>query len=143
MGRTKKFRGKRTHGKGKKAGRGAGKRGGRGQAGLHKHKFKSMIKYDPYHFGVHGFRRHPSLLTTKKAINLSEVEERIYEFLEKGVAVVKDEKLIVNLKNVGIDKLLGGGKARTPMHVIVREASRLAQSKIEERGGRILKEEDG
>ena len=41
----------RTHGRGKKSGRGAGIHGGRGNAGLHKHKFMHMLKYDPDHFG--------------------------------------------------------------------------------------------
>ncbi|MEA3559164.1 MAG: 50S ribosomal protein L15, partial [Candidatus Thermoplasmatota archaeon] len=35
--KTKKMRGKKTHGHGTKARRGAGKRGGRGLAGNHKH----------------------------------------------------------------------------------------------------------
>jgi len=58
VSRTRKLRGSRTHGRGKKHGRGAGGRGGTGNAGLHKHKFKWMIKYDPEHFGPRGFFRH-------------------------------------------------------------------------------------
>src|SRR5438477_64347 len=61
VSRTRKLRGSRTHGRGKKHGRGAGGRGGTGNAGLHKHKFKSMIKYDPEHFGRHGFTRHAQM----------------------------------------------------------------------------------
>ena len=53
--RTKKYRGSRTHGRGKKAGRGAGLKGGKGNAGLHKHRFTYMIKYMPNHFGRRGF----------------------------------------------------------------------------------------
>ena len=60
--RTSRFRGSRTHGRGQKAGRGKGKRGGFGNSGMHKHKFKWMIKYDPDHFGRHGFKR-PQLIT--------------------------------------------------------------------------------
>jgi len=54
--RTKKFRGTRTHGRGKKAGRGAGLHGGTGNAGLHKHKVQYMLKFMPDHFGRHGFK---------------------------------------------------------------------------------------
>jgi large subunit ribosomal protein L15 len=57
VSKTRRFRGSRTHGRGHKAGRGKGKRGGFGNAGLHKHKFKWMVKYDPDHFGRHGFKR--------------------------------------------------------------------------------------
>src|SRR6266571_3554388 len=60
VSRTRKLRGSRTHGRGKKHGRGAGGRGGTGMAGLHKHKFKWMIKYDPEHFG-------PRVLPTRTA----------------------------------------------------------------------------
>src|SRR2546426_9470164 len=58
VSRTRKLRGSRTHGRGKKHGRGAGGRGGTGMAGLHKNKFKWMIKYDPEHFGPRGVFRH-------------------------------------------------------------------------------------
>ena len=44
VSKTDKYRGSRTHGRGKKAGRGAGKRGGKGNAGLLKHKYISIIK---------------------------------------------------------------------------------------------------
>ncbi|MCJ2512588.1 MAG: hypothetical protein LN409_04470 [Candidatus Thermoplasmatota archaeon] len=81
MGRTSKLRGKRTHGRGKKAGRGAGKRGGRGNAGLHKHKYMTTVKMKDPHFGDYGFKRHFSLLVKKNIINLAEVEERLDEIL--------------------------------------------------------------
>lgn len=45
--RTNKFRGRRTHGRGKKSGRGAGKMGGHGNAGLLKHKFMWVLKTIP------------------------------------------------------------------------------------------------
>ena len=60
-----------THGKGKKGGRGAGLRGGRGNAGLLKHKWMHMVKYDPNHFGRHGFKRPQNILKDIKTINLS------------------------------------------------------------------------
>ena len=57
VSKTSKYRGGRTHGRGRKAGRGAGLRGGRGNAGLHKHKWISTVKYSPEHFGRRGFKR--------------------------------------------------------------------------------------
>ena len=77
--KTKKFRRSRTHGKGKKAGRGAGLRGGRGNAGLCKHKFMYMMKYMPDHYGSHGFKR-PQYVTIKdRVINVGQLEERFPE----------------------------------------------------------------
>jgi large subunit ribosomal protein L15 len=144
MGRSKKFRGKRTHGRGHKAGRGAGLRGGRGNAGLHKHKFMHMIKYMPDHFGGHGFKRHPSLTKRKKSINISEIGERLGEFVEMGIAKEEKDMITVDLSSIGVDKLLGRGSVRRKMTIIVPEASSKAESKIVEAGGAVqtLQEEE-
>ena len=59
--KVKKFRGSRTHGKGRnRRNRGAGCRGGRGNAGVHKHKYIKFIKLAKlglYQFGKYGFTR--------------------------------------------------------------------------------------
>ncbi len=137
MGRSRKFRGKRTHGRGHKAGRGAGLRGGRGNAGLHKHKYMKLLKDHPDHFGGHGFKRHPSLTRSKKSINIAEVEEKLGEFLEKGIAEKQKETIKLDLGSIGVDKLLGKGTVRSKLTIIVPEASSKAQSKIEEAGGAV------
>jgi large subunit ribosomal protein L15 len=144
MGRSKKFRGKRTHGRGHKAGRGAGLRGGRGNAGLHKHKYMHLLKYMPDHFGGHGFKRHPSLTKRKKSINISEIGERLGEFLEMGVAKEEKDMVTVDLSSVGVEKLLGGGQVGRKMTIIVPEASSKAVNKIVEAGGEVqtLQEEE-
>ena len=50
--KTRKLRGSRTHGWGQVAQhRASGHKGGLGNAGLLKHHFSSMLKYDPDHFG--------------------------------------------------------------------------------------------
>ena len=60
--RTKKFRGLRTHGRGKKSGRGAGIIGGHGKAGLGKTKRIQMIKLNKAskhdYYGRHGFKQY-------------------------------------------------------------------------------------
>jgi large subunit ribosomal protein L15 len=137
MGRSRKFRGKRTHGRGHKAGRGAGLRGGRGNAGLHKHKYMHLLKYMPDHFGGHGFKRHPSLANKKVSINISEIEERLGEFVEMGVAKEEKDMVSIDLSSIGVDKLLGRGSVRRKMTIIVPEASSKAESKIVEAGGAV------
>jgi large subunit ribosomal protein L15 len=136
--RTKKFRGKRTHGRGKKAGRGAGKRGGRGLAGLHKHKWSYTVKYLPDHFGRHGFKRPQKVVGAKVTINVNEVEQNLDKFIEDGVGKkIKNDVVEVNLKKIGFDKLLGKGKVTKKMKIIVPSASQIAISKIEELGGKV------
>jgi large subunit ribosomal protein L15 len=138
VSRTSKFRGSRTHGRGKKAGRGAGLRGGRGNAGLHKHKWISTVKYFPDHFGHHGFKRPQSVVADKVTMNLSEVEEKILALSKDGFATQKDGKWTVDLKGMGIDKLLGSGRIRTPLVIKVGEASEKAKEKLKKAGGSLI-----
>jgi len=136
--RTKKFRGKRTHGRGKKAGRGAGKRGGRGLAGLHKHKWSYTVKFMPDHFGRHGFKRPQKVVGSRLTINVNEVEQNLDKFIENGIGKKGKGGLIeVDLKKIGFDKLLGKGKVTKKMKIIVPQASQTAISKIEQVGGKV------
>ena len=141
VSRTKKFRGSRTHGRGKKAGRGAGLRGGRGNAGLHKHKWISVVKYCPDYFGHHGFKRPQSVVSDKITINLSEVEQSLPALSKDGFAVQKDGKWTVDLTKLGVDKLLGSGRISTPVSIRVAEASASALEKLKAAGGSVVKEE--
>lgn len=136
--RTNKFRGSRTHGRGKKAGRGAGLRGGRGGAGLHKHKYISIVKYDPNHFGSKGFKRPQSVVGHNVTINLSDLELNLEVFKEQGLAEVKSNRFVVDLNSAGIDKLLGSGKISTPVDVMVGSASARAVEKLTAAGGRLI-----
>ena len=140
VSRTSKFRGSRTHGRGKKAGRGAGLRGGRGNAGLHKHKWIWIVKYDPEHFGHHGFKRPQSVVYSKITINLSEIEQSLPSLSRDGFAVEKEGKWTVDLTKLGVDKLLSSGRISTPLTIRVSEASASAQEKLKKAGGSLLKE---
>ncbi|MGD0057566.1 MAG: uL15 family ribosomal protein [Methanomassiliicoccales archaeon] len=135
--RTRKFRGSRTHGRGKKKGRGAGLMGGRGNAGLHKHKVMRMLKYAPDHFGRHGFKRPQKVAYAKISMNIGEILERMEDLVRNGIAVKKGDKITVNLSEIGIDKLLGSGIATSKLEIIVSEASETAKQKIEAAGGSI------
>ncbi|MGQ9582278.1 MAG: uL15m family ribosomal protein [Thermoplasmatota archaeon] len=138
--RTRRFRGGRTHGRGHKAGRGKGKRGGRGNAGLHKHRFKEMLKYFPDHFGRRGFKRAPELLRRAKTINVEEVEERLGRYLLSSAARQDGGRIHVDLRSLGYDKLLGGGAATLPLTITVPSASARAIEKVRAAGGAVLAE---
>jgi large subunit ribosomal protein L15 len=115
-------------GRGKKAGRGKGKRGGRGNAGMHKHKYLYTVKYDPLHFGVHGFTLPDEAQNPVVAINVQQLEERWGAF-------AGSEPGAVDLAGHGIDKLLGGGHVSRPLNVKVKWASKQAVTKIKAAGG--------
>jgi large subunit ribosomal protein L15 len=127
---TSKYRGHRTMGRGKKAGRGKGKRGGTGNAGLHKHKYLHTVIYDPLHFGVHGFTLPDEAAHPQASINVQQLEER-WAGLAGSAAGPLD------LGAHGIDKLLGGGRVSTPMQVRVKWASPRAVDKIKAAGGKV------
>src|SRR5207244_9347462 len=124
-----KVGGSRPQGRGEEHGRGAGGRGGTGMAGLHKHKFKWMIKYDPEHFGPRGFFRHAQPRPTN-SIDLEDLAHRIGEFEAAGHAKKDDSRINVDLTAAGIDKLLGSGRVTMAMRITVAKASPAAVAKV-------------
>ena len=135
--RTKKFRGYRTHGRGKKSGRGAGIIGGHGQAGLGKTGKIGMLKYDRNHFGRHGFKRPQCMVEANRTINVGELSEQIERFVSMGFAKKEGDAYCVNLTDAGIDKLLGNGSIDFAVNVTVAEASETARDKITGAGGSV------
>jgi large subunit ribosomal protein L15 len=135
--RDKKFKGARTHGRGKKAGRGAGKRGGRGNAGLHKHKYIKTVKYLPNHFGRHGFNRPQDVVGRKITINLFTLDEKLDGFIREGKVKKVKNNYELNLDELGYDKLLGSGVITKPVKITIKEATEKAISKIETAGGKV------
>lgn len=129
MSKAKKFRKHRTHGRGKKAGRGAGLRGGRGMAGINKHRRTTMIAIEkatgkPY-WGRVGFKRHVSLRDDKATTNVGRLEEK------------HPGESSIDLAALGVDKLLGAGTVRSALTVRVPEATESAVAKIEAAGGKV------
>ncbi|MEW5937798.1 MAG: uL15m family ribosomal protein [Candidatus Thermoplasmatota archaeon] len=135
--RTSRFRGSRTHGRGKKAGRGAGKRGGRGLAGLHKHKVMQMIKYMPDHFGMHGFVRHGVSIERGREMNLGALGEAIPRLIAEGLAKDVEGAVEVDLGALGVRKLLGAGRITQALRITVSMASKRAVEKVEAAGGAV------
>jgi len=146
MGRTHKFRAarSRTHGRGKKGGRGKGLRGGRGNAGLHKHRFLTYIKYMPGHFGRHGFKRPQKMVAMPITINVCDIEEildnpgRVEKMQTDGAMTRENDTVVLDLTKLGYDKLLGKGRVARPCRIIVESASPGAIEKIEGAGGKVV-----
>ena len=135
--RTKKFRGMRTHGRGKKSGRGAGIIGGHGNAGLGKHKKLHMLKYDREHFGRRGFKRPQCMVSANRVINIKEMLEQLERYVSLGYAKKDGTSYTVDLTEAGIDKLLGTGDIDISVKVTVSQISGQARAKIEASGGSI------
>ncbi len=93
-------------------------------AGLHKHKFSYMVKYDPEHFGSNKWHPpHPSV-TTKWA-NVGDLPN------------ICEGKKEVDLGQLGYDKLLGKGRVTEAFKVKVPRASAPAIEKVKAVGGQV------
>jgi large subunit ribosomal protein L15 len=119
-----------------KAGRGGGMHGGKGNAGLHKHKYLHTVKYDPNHFGRHGFKRHPHS-DDDNVINLMDIEKNLQLYVESGKAKKEKEVITLNLQEMGYGKLLGKGAITKPIKIIVQKASAKAMERVKEAGGTV------
>ena len=140
-----KRRGQRSPGYGsQKKHRGGGSRGGRGMAGLHKHKRMTGLKYMPDHFGKRGFKRPQNIRRRMKTINLWELDSRIDELLKRKKVKSVNGRIMVNLSELGYDKLLGDGHLKHKLIVEAKSFSKIAIKKLEETGGKaIIVDQDG
>lgn len=136
--KTKKFRGSRTCGGGThKNRRGGGNRGGRGNAGGCKHHFVRAMQRD-LSFGKHGFKRPLSTVKDVTIVNAGEIDEAIEQLVTDGFAEKKGDVFHIDLANIGIRKVLGGGKVTRPLSIIANEFSSTAKQKIQDAKGNAI-----
>lgn len=130
--KVRKLRGSRTYGWGRKGQhRKSGGRGGFGRAGLHKHKWSWVLRYEPDYFSKRGFRSpNPK---AERTINVGELEalaERLKPSKKRGAVTL-------DLMQLGYDKLLGGGRVSRPLLLKASRATELAIAKVEGAGGKV------
>jgi len=133
----RKKRGSRTQGYGRVGQhRGGGQRGGHGKAGLHKHKWSYTLKHEPDYFKKDRFKS-PTGRKEDNIVNLKELEEIASKLTPRRKK--RNVKVLIDLEEMGYDKLLGEGKITIPVSVKVPSVSETALRKIEEAGGEVLK----
>jgi large subunit ribosomal protein L15 len=139
--KVRKRRASRTHGYGRVGQhRGGGKRGGHGKAGFHKHGWTYVVKYEPDYYGKRGFTSPRTIGKKVNVINVGQLEELVYRLAVKEQLKKKGEKVLLDLKELGYDKLLGMGNITKPLLVRVAFHSESAAKKVQEAGGQILEE---
>ncbi|MET1159419.1 MAG: uL15 family ribosomal protein [Thermoprotei archaeon] len=116
----------------------SGSRGGFGAAGMHKHKWTWVVKYAPNWFGKHGFTQPPETRYGVYAINVGELDEIAHKLLLENKVVKENNKIVLNVIEMGYNKVLGRGKVTLPLKVIAREVTESAKKKIEEAGGEVV-----
>ncbi|MBN1431357.1 MAG: 50S ribosomal protein L15 [Methanomicrobiaceae archaeon] len=130
-----KYRGSRTCGGGThKNRRGAGNRGGKGRAGHRDHRHTHFWLAGEFNNGKHGFVRKNAVHV--KAIDIGKLDQMADDLVASGVATLDGDIITIDADQIGIDKILGGGKIKHKLNVTAREFSESARSKIEESGGK-------
>ena len=132
-----KYRGSRTCGGGThKNRRGAGNRGGRGNSGGCKHHFVRVYLNQGYVYRKMGFR---SLkLPVDAVIDVSELDQMAQYLVKTGRAQESDGVILIDANELGIEKILGGGKVTQKLHVTAKAFSEQAVTKIEAQGGQTV-----
>jgi len=121
----RKFRGTRTQGYGRIGQhRDSGSKGNR-KVGRHKHLWSKVVTSEPNYFGKHGFHSPQAIHKIEKTINLQKLDQIVV-----GVEV--------NLTELGYTKLLGTGKLTKAFTIKVEEASKSAQQKVKDAGGKLI-----
>lgn len=134
-----KQRGTRTNGGGcSKKRRGAGHRGGVGQAGLHKHHWSWTVKFDPKHFGKYGFKRPQKVIKAVNTVNLGDLVDKAEKLLNNGIAIKENDAIVIDVTDLGFNKVLGKGKVSKPLTIKAPSFTALATKKIEESGGEAI-----
>ncbi len=141
--KVRKYRGSRTHGFGQIGQhRCRGGRGGTGKAGLDKHKWTQVLRYDPDYWLKRGFVSRRTLNTKVNVINVGKLDDLVEKLETEKKLERKDNKIFLDLELLGYNKLLGTGEVAKPMVVKVGSYSESASQKLEEAGGQILKESE-
>ncbi|HIQ51397.1 MAG TPA: 50S ribosomal protein L15 [Nautiliaceae bacterium] len=140
-----KKRGSRTHGYGAgKKHRGAGHRGGRGNAGwggkYKDTKQPSLIKELGLNYIPKKYRKpmRPPIQTEYKGVNIDYLENNYLTLKEKGLIKEENEFSVVDLKELGFNKLLARGFPKRKWKIITKFVSEKAKEKIESIGGEVI-----
>jgi large subunit ribosomal protein L15 len=130
--KTRKYRGSRHCGWGQIGQhRASGHKGGLGQSGLHKHHFIRMLLTDPKHFGHDSTHPpHPNLV--RKWASVRDLDDIFAKFGKQ-----EGGKKLIDLTELGYDKLLGGGQTKNAYVVKVEKFSASAEEKVKQSGGEV------
>ena len=68
----------------------------------------------------------------------SYLDEKSEELLEKGLANKENDSIVIDVTQLGYDKVLGSGRITKPLTIKAPEFSASAESKIQEAGGEVV-----
>jgi ribosomal protein L15 len=116
-------------------------RGGRGNAGVTQHHWIQTVKKEKALgkklIGKYGFKRPQQYMQKDSTINVSHLNESLDTLVEKGKATMRGQTYTVDLKDLGIMKLLAQGNVTKKVNVTVSKATERAVTKIKKAGGKV------
>jgi large subunit ribosomal protein L15 len=131
--KSKKQRGTRTHGWGaQKKHRGTGHIGGHGESNIGKRGGARKTRYlakgvKPYgRRGMSKAQKGPS----DNVINLATIYDKLDSWVKQGKAKKEKDTYVINLTELGYDKLLSGGKVKQKLNITVAKVSEKAKQKL-------------
>ncbi|MBN1502038.1 uL15 family ribosomal protein [Candidatus Woesearchaeota archaeon] len=134
-----KMRGSRTHGYGShKKHRGAGSRGGRGRSGSGKRgdaKIMKITKGKRY-LGKHGFTSKSARLI--KSVNIFYLQSKLASLVSEGKIKKEKESFIINLNDLGFNKLLSKGPVDHKFIITTKYASKGVIEQVKKAGGEVI-----
>jgi len=136
--KSRKLRGSRTFGYGRQGQHRKTSQRGERKAGRHKGGWTHVLRYEPNYWGKRGFRSIQSLHRKTNSINVGILGTLAEKLEAQSQLQLKDEKILLDLDELGYTKLLGTGNVTGPMLLKISAYSASAAKKIEESGGQIL-----
>jgi large subunit ribosomal protein L15 len=136
--RKKSTRQHKTHGWGANKHRNSGMRGGYGNAGSGKKcDSKKPSNWDSTYFGKHGFvsKGQKECVCT---INLRDIEDKLPGWLSEKRAKQEAGTIILDLEELGYNKLLSTGKLTKKIKITVAKAAEGAAEKVKAAGGELV-----
>ncbi len=117
-------------------------RGGFGDSGRYRHKKSRLIRdkefVNMHYVGKKGFTSIPQKKRQGKTLNLSQLSAIVRRLVSEKKAQMEDQKVTVDLRQLGFKKLLGMGSISQAVRVKVDQCSESALKKLKEAGGDAL-----
>ncbi len=134
--KTRRLRASRCHGWGRSGQhRDSGMQGGHGNAGWKRHRWSSVIRYG-WQIGKTGFT--PVNPKDQNTINIGDLNLELDTLTAQGKTRQAQDKIEINLGEIGYSKLLGNGRITRPLRIIVAQCSEKAAAKISQAGGQVV-----
>jgi large subunit ribosomal protein L15 len=117
-------------------------RGGFGDSGRYRHKKSRLIRNKEFvhmhYVGKKGFISVKQRQKQGKVLNLGQLSAIVDKVVSEKKAQMEDQKVAVDLSQLGFSKLLGAGSISRAVRVKVGQCSESALKKLKEAGGEAL-----